>query len=51
MHFHQDSPEKLGVVENIDSLNLTRSLTKKIIAQDAQAKKTKEMVTEQRNMV
>ena len=29
------SPEKLAVVENLNSLNLTRSLTTKIIAQDA----------------
>lgn len=29
------SPEKLAVVENLNSLNISRSITEKIVAQDA----------------
>ena len=44
------SPEKLAVVENLNSLNLTRSLTTKIIAQDAFGEIDQNEIAEKKNI-
>lgn len=45
------SPEKLATVENLNSLKLTRSLTEKIIAQDAHGEIAQSAVTEQGRII
>ena len=42
------SPEKLAVVESFNSLNLTKSLTEKIITQDAHGVIDQSVVTDER---
>ncbi|KAG0727823.1 hypothetical protein GWK47_033824 [Chionoecetes opilio] len=42
------SPEKMAEVENLNSINLTRSLTDMIIAQDAQGEIDQSVIAEQK---
>ena len=45
------SPEKLAVVENTNSVNLTRSLTEKIVAQDARGEIDQSAITKEKNKI
>lgn len=45
------SPEKLAGAENINSINLTRSLTEKIVAQDARGEIDQSAITKEKNKI